>query len=812
MRQIIRFLTTGMGLAALAAPLLAADTAPSSADRERNLIGVLQSEAPPQDKAITCKRLAIYGTARAVPALAPLLSDPHLASWARIALEAIPGPEADEALRAAMGRLQGLLLVGTINSIGVRADVQAVGALTARLSDADPEVASAAAVALGRIGGDQAVKALEAALATAPASVRSAVAEGCILCAERLSAQSNFAAAVRLYDLIRKADLPRQRIVEATRGAILARRAEGIPLLVETLRSPDKAMFGIGLRVARELSVPAATDALAAELRRADAKRQGPLLQALADRNDAAVWPAISGAARSGPKNLRLEAIAALERMGRVESVPVLMDIVIENDAELAQAAKTTLARLPGKEVDAELTARLATAAGNTRRLLIEMAGQRRVVAAVPQLIKASSDADPAIRAAALKALGTTVTVADLGALLDLLAKAATPEETAAAEATLETACARLPDKAACADQLLNRLPASPMATRLPLLRLLGTVSTPKALQAVRAALDSPEAALRDTAFRVLADWPDPAALPALLELFRASRNETQRVLALRNSVRLLGLGAQPVAETVKTYTELMGAAQRTDERKLLLGGLASVPDAAALKLAEPLLADAQVRPEAELALAGIASGLAGSSPAEAKAVASKLQAESRSQSIRERAAQILSQIEKVEDFITAWQVTGPFTEAAQGSSLFNTAFPPEKADAKPAWRALPAGTQPARPWMLDLQAALSGERRVAYARTWVFSEKEQPVRVEFGTDDGNKLWVNGALVSQADRGGAAVPGDFKASLTLRRGWNALLLKVIQDTGPWEFCLRIRNASGGRLEGLRIQPFPPAEL
>src|ERR1035437_10244846 len=81
----------------------AADSQSSSAEKERDLIRVLQSNVPPAEKAIPCKQLAIYGTKEAVPALAPLLSDPQLASWARIALEAIPAPAADDALRDAMG-------------------------------------------------------------------------------------------------------------------------------------------------------------------------------------------------------------------------------------------------------------------------------------------------------------------------------------------------------------------------------------------------------------------------------------------------------------------------------------------------------------------------------------------------------------------------------------------------------------------------------------------------------------------------------------------------------------------------------------
>src|SRR2546423_9152801 len=57
----------------------------SSAEKQRELIRMLKSNAPPEEKAIACKRLAIYGGKEAVPALAPLLSDADLASWARIA-------------------------------------------------------------------------------------------------------------------------------------------------------------------------------------------------------------------------------------------------------------------------------------------------------------------------------------------------------------------------------------------------------------------------------------------------------------------------------------------------------------------------------------------------------------------------------------------------------------------------------------------------------------------------------------------------------------------------------------------------------
>ncbi len=137
------------------------------AAKEKELIAQLvKTDTPGGEKAIACKMLAMHGSKEAVPALAPLLADEKLASWARIALEAIPGPEAGAALREATDKLTGRLLIGALNSIGVRRDADSVPALIKRLDDQAADVAGAAALALGRIGNEAAEKALRAKLAS----------------------------------------------------------------------------------------------------------------------------------------------------------------------------------------------------------------------------------------------------------------------------------------------------------------------------------------------------------------------------------------------------------------------------------------------------------------------------------------------------------------------------------------------------------------------------------------------------------------------------------------------------------------------
>jgi len=116
------------------------------------LILILQdANASVYAKAKACQRLAVVGGRSAVPALAALLTDPQLSLYGRFGLEPNPDPSADDALRAALGKVQGNLLVGVINSIGLRRDKQAIAGLEKLRHDSSTEVARAADAALARL-------------------------------------------------------------------------------------------------------------------------------------------------------------------------------------------------------------------------------------------------------------------------------------------------------------------------------------------------------------------------------------------------------------------------------------------------------------------------------------------------------------------------------------------------------------------------------------------------------------------------------------------------------------------------------------
>ncbi len=589
----------------------AQDRSDASAVKEADLLKVLRSDAPAADKAITCKLLAIHGSSAAVPDLARLLPDPQFSSWARIALEAIPGPEADEALRKATESLDGLLLVGTINSIGVRRDVEAVGTLAKRLQDRDPEVASAAAVALGHIANAPATQSLREALAAAPDKVRSAIAEALVLCAEQLHADDKSAEAVAIYDEVRKADVPKQRVIEATRGAILARGQEGIPLLIEQLRSDDKARFRLALSTAREFPGGEFDKALADELPRATPERAALIIQAMADRPTTVVLTAVLSATEKGTQQVRLSAVDALARVGDASCVSTLLAIAIDDDEDLAATAKEALASLPGEKVDAQIAALLPKSQGKAYPLLIELVGRRRIEA-VPELLKALDHSDAAVRSAALAALGETVSLKRMSVLVEQVVSPQHADDAPAALQALKAASVRMPDREACAAELAQALDRSPAAKKGTLLEILSDVGGTKALQTLAAAAKSDDPQLQDDASRLLGKWNGLDAAPVLLDLAKTAPEARYQVRALRGYIGLARKFDMSDQQRAEMCQKALDASRQAAEQTLVLDVLTLHPSAEGLTLAIQAMKVPQLNEEATQATLVIAQKLGG--------------------------------------------------------------------------------------------------------------------------------------------------------------------------------------------------------
>lgn len=595
---LVAALVTGVGIPRIVPAISAAEPAA----QERELLAVLRSAAPEGEKAITCKRLAVSGSAAAVPDLAALLGNPRLASWARIPLEVIPGSEADAALRAAAEKLDGVLLVGVINSLGVRGDAASVPLLESRLTSADADVAAAAAAALGRIGAPAAAAALAKALAAAP--TRDAVAQACVVCAEKRVAAGDTAGAIALADAVRQAEVSEQRRAEAYRAGILARGADGIPLVVELLRSPSRRLFNMGLFAARELGMlggrveplaSAVDQALIGEvaaLRGGDATRGALVIGALADRGAGsglgaasapAVRTALIEAVRGGPPAMRLAALAALGRVGDASVVGPLVEAAAVADA--APAVRSALAALADPEADAEIRRRLAGADAAVLPMLVGVVGDRRIDA-VAEVVPLAAHASPAVRTAALGALGAIVDLPNLDVLVRAVAAPADDAQRAVAIKALTEASVRMEDREACAAKLAAAVAAAGPADRIVLLDTLGEVGGTRALEAVAAAAVAPDEAQQDAATRLLGKWMTADAAPVLLGLSQPDAPPRFRTRALRGYLRIARQFVLPDADRAAMCRRALAASTEEVDRKAVLEILKRYPSPATLEVA----------------------------------------------------------------------------------------------------------------------------------------------------------------------------------------------------------------------------------
>lgn len=198
------------------APLLAVDAEirkvagqPARAAKlEDALLEVLQSDAAAGAKRGVCKSLSLIATDRSAPVLATMLTKAETSDMARYVLERMPPGAADGALRGVAREAQGRVAVGIVNSIGNRRDTQAVRVLSELLADADEEIAQAAARALGRIGGTDAIRRLSAFKRVARTKVRAEALDAYLVCAGRLAAEGRKAEAAAIYRELSAEDAP----------------------------------------------------------------------------------------------------------------------------------------------------------------------------------------------------------------------------------------------------------------------------------------------------------------------------------------------------------------------------------------------------------------------------------------------------------------------------------------------------------------------------------------------------------------------------------------------------------------------------
>jgi HEAT repeat protein len=319
---------------------------------EGQMVRFLESDATAEGKWIVCKQLWIIGTEASVPVLGEMLKDEATAEMACYALRSNRSAAAGGVLCAALGQVGDTDKVRIANLLGERREEAAVAALSEQISSDNEEVVESAAVALGKISGVEAMRAIEPLRSREDARMRAVLAEADLRYAERLAAEGKKTQALAIHDAMMKGEDGLWRRAGLL-GAMSIGGEEALVRMRAALAGDDEMLKNTAISNSAIVTGAAATRELIAELPRLEENEQVLLIYALADRRDAFVRGPITRMCDGGSSGVRAAALTVLGEVGDASSVAVLSRAIEEGKGEDERgAALGSLRMVKGEGID----------------------------------------------------------------------------------------------------------------------------------------------------------------------------------------------------------------------------------------------------------------------------------------------------------------------------------------------------------------------------------------------------------------------------------------------------------------------------
>lgn len=780
----------------------------------------LKPDVPHAARVWLLRQAARLDTDGLVRPLATILVDEQDAELRELARRALQTKTSSEAALVLHGALHNATQpdwqVALIDVLAARREHDAVSTLAELATNTNDAVAAAAMAGLGDIGDAPALMALQGLAASAPTQRQAWVIDARLRGAEQALRDGDRAqAAATFRDLLTSVDDANVRI-GALRGIVAAEGADASQLVLDALLN-DKNPLPMRQALAdllAEVPGPRVSGDLTRLFPQLPPAGQVLALRALAARaraGTAYLEAAVAEAGLSSPHaEVRLAAVEALGTLGDRSSVPLLVALLRSNEeTPEVVAAREVLARLTDPGVDAALLALLtADASPALAQNVIGIVHARRAKDAAAAMATLAQAGDLEVRRAALEAVADLGQEREIPTLVALLAPQQPEEVRDATVAALTAICKRRAEQRSA--PILASFAQTSAGQHVGLVRVLGRIGDDAALVKVREAAATDDQDMADAGIRALAAWPTPAALGDLRKLIETSRDLTYRRLAVEGYVRLLDhRDAGGMTQRLAGLKELLALPLGEAERQIVLSSLGRCDLPECLKLALEVSAAPNAGPASEAAVVSVAQRVGLKDLAAARAALEHVQTQGKSETSRKAAGEALTELAQYDGYLFDWQVAGPLRlEGHDLEKLHAAVLPPEEPNGNVTWQPLAADYGKKSPWVFDLQPLDKGKDVCVYVRTFVWAPQAEKLRLEIGSDDGVKAWVNGKLVDDVGKVRGLAEFEDKVSADLQSGWNTVMLKVSQGDGNWAFCARLRTEDDQPPQGLRTAAVP----
>lgn len=569
------------------------------------LLQALHAAADNDVKAFLIRQLQIAGREEAVMPLGALLTDEALYEPAAQALLAIRTPEVSGFFAEALKTVQGKNQITIIKALGEMRCAAAVPDILPLAKSPDAAVRETASLALADIAAPEASPLLVEALHTAAGYDYVRAASNYLLYARRRAQAGDPATCEAICRELLKS--PEVNIASSALDHLVTLLGEkGFPEVLAAMDRPDPELRGAALRLASAFPDDAATQQWMDKAAKADPIVRVEIMNMLAQRGSLQAYTLFINALASADKPVRLAAIQALPRFNAAETVPALikvLDTAAEEDERLA--AKAALLCCHEERLTALVAEALPTAASPARKALLEILSARRADAFADMVFAWVSDADPAVRLAAINALANVESPNHLLRLAELLRTVQSEDDLDAARQTVVAVAKQNTDVENRVEPLLVTLAQTDDERKAAFYQAFSELGGGKALQCVVAATANGAANVRDAAIHALAAWKDPGAAPELLNVVRKAPGSEYQSLAMDGYVRLMKTA--PPGEQTGWAKNALEAARRPEEKKAVIAAVAEAHTLDALQMVAAYLEDEALKADAAMAAAKIA-------------------------------------------------------------------------------------------------------------------------------------------------------------------------------------------------------------
>ncbi len=579
---------------------------------EPMMLDFLQSEATAAGKQYVCRELGRIGTARSVPVLAGLMQKPGMEGTALLALETIPGKEADQALLKMLATHNENHLIAVINSLAARQVTDAIVPLTGLIHSEHEMLAITAIAALGAMGGLEASAYLAELPPEATASRKEAMMDACLKCADRMLEKGDTVNAAHIYEQLYIENPPLTLKYHALLGRFRTSSADPCSFILHHLQQEDPVFHPYIIKLVYRLDDSHGMGRIFEDLQGKEDVPRSYLIEALAAIGDQSLHPEVIACLADQQRtegDTRLAAIRALPSIGKPPDAILLARIAASGKGKEKELARQSLYLLPGVETDEVIRRGIREETGGTRAELVRSTGERNMRGATPMLFGLMSDPDRNIRTESIRALGKLAHPESLSELVDLLTHSLTRRERQEAVRAVYAVTQKMAENADRSAVIVSTLQRTDDPTaQASLIGIIGMIADSKDLGILRKYLESGEEEVELAVIRALSGWPDAAPMEDLKRRVASTGDQLRHTLALRGYVSVVLADQQMHRE--KKLKEIRNAYDlciNQAESRIVVSGLSRLGSLEALEMAVGLLDVQELKKEAEAAVAGIA-------------------------------------------------------------------------------------------------------------------------------------------------------------------------------------------------------------